>query len=142
MDDLTKLAISKSLEKSLTKGFKAEPGVHNIDEIVSIRVQGTITKGADVPYTPTVDIPMLATLAIVLEKAGFQRENAKKLLVEAMQEALAIGEQAAGSVADRVKDIETAMTHVRQITDALPKKMKSGATNVRVTFVELEAVVN
>jgi hypothetical protein len=137
MDDLTKLAISKSLDKSL-KGFKAEPGVHNIDTTVSIRVQGTIAKGADAPYTPTVDIPMLPTLAIVLEKAGFQRETAKRLLIEAMTEALAAGEQAAGPVADRVKDIETAMTHVRQVTNALPKKIKSGATTVKITIEELD----
>ena len=68
MDNLTKLAISKALEKD-TKNFKATPGVHDIDTTITLRVKGTVKKGADSDYTPTVDIPLLPTLALVLEKA-------------------------------------------------------------------------
>ena len=139
MENLIKLAIIKSLDKEV-KDFKATPGVHQVDEIVTIRVVGTITKGQDNEYTPTVDIPLLPTLALVLEKAGFQRELAKTLLVDAMREALELQEKGASFVAERCKNIEAAMEHVKQVTGALPKKIKSGATTVKVTVEELDLV--
>lgn len=137
MNDLLKVALAKLLEKD-TKGVKLPVGVHTVDQTVVLKLKGQVTKAKDVPYTPTVDIPMLTTLALVLEKSGFQRERSKLLLVEAMTEALALGEKGSEHVAERVKDIETAMGHVREVTGALPKKTKSGATKVEV---ELEEVV-
>lgn len=137
LNDLTKVALAKLLEKD-TKGVVIAPGVHNVDETVVIKLQGTITKGAPVNYTPTVDIPMLTTLALVLEKSGFQRERSKALLVEAMTEALALGEQGSEHVAERVKDIEAAMGHVREVTEALPKKTKQGATKVEVALTAID----
>lgn len=137
MDNLLKLAVAKAFEKD-TKDFKAAPGVHNIDTTVVLRIKGTVNKAEDRPYTPTVDIPMLTTLALVLEKAGFMREKAKTLLVEAMTEAIALGDKGSEHVAAQVKDIESAMEHVREVTGALPKKTKSGATNVKVTVEEVE----
>lgn len=137
MNDLLRVALAKLLEKE-TKNVKLPVGVHTVDQTVVLKLKGEVTKGKDVQYTPTVDIPMLPTLALVLEKAGFQRERSKALLIEAMTEALALGEQGSEHVAERVKDIETAMGHVREVTGALPKKTKSGATKVEV---ELEEVV-
>jgi hypothetical protein len=139
MDNLTKLAISKALEKD-TKNFKATPGVHDIDTTITLRVKGTVKKGEDSDYTPTVDIPLLPTLALVMEKAGFMRELAKKLLVEAMTEALELSAKGEELVADRVKNIDEAMAHVREVTKALPKKTKSGATSVKVTVEEVAPV--
>jgi hypothetical protein len=137
LNDLAKVALAKLMEKD-TKGVVLAPGVHNVDETVVIKLQGTITKGAQVTYTPTVDIPMLTTLALVLEKSGFQRERSKALLVEAMTEALTIGDKGSEHVAERVKDIEAAMGHVREVTDALPKKTKQGATKVEVELTAID----
>lgn len=140
MDNLLKLAIANHFGKD-TKEFKATPGVHNVDQVVTLRIKGQVTKLADTTYTPTVDIPMLPTLALVLEKAGFQRELAKTLLIAAMTEALEVGAKGAETVAERVKDIETAMEHVREVTSKLPKKSKSGATTVKISIEEVEAIV-
>jgi hypothetical protein len=137
LNDLAKVALAKLMEKD-TKGVVLAPGVHNVDETVVIKLQGTITKGAQVTYTPTVDIPMLTTLALVLEKSGFQRERSKALLVEAMTEALTIGDKGSEHVAERVKDIEAAMGHVREVTEALPKKTKQGATKVEVELTAID----
>lgn len=131
MNDILKLALVKKWEKE-TKNFKPLPGVHDIDAVLQLRVTGTVAKADDVEYTPTVDIPLLSTLALVLEKAGFMREKAKALLVEAMTEALELEEKGSELVAERVKNIEEAMAHVREVTGALPKKTKSGATKVNV----------
>jgi poly(A) polymerase Pap1 len=137
MNNLVKLAIAKSLEKA-TKEFKAAQGTHNIDTTIMLRVKGTVTKGADTEYKPTVDIPLLPTLALVLEKAGFMREKAKELLIEAMTEALELSAKGEKFVEERVKNIEEAMEHVQEVTEALPKKKKSGSTKVEVTVEEIE----
>lgn len=139
MLDVLKVALAKQLEKE-TKDIKVAPGVHNIDQVLWLRVKGNVTKAVDGEYIPTADIPLLPTLALVFEKAGFQRENAKKLLIAAMTEALSVGEQAEGPIADRVKDIETAMEHVRSVTAALPKKTRSGATKVKIEILEADPI--
>jgi len=137
MNDLLKLAIAKQFEKD-TKDFKPTTGNHDIDQTITWRVVGTISKKADYPSTPTVDIPLLATLALVLEKSGFMRDKSSAILVEAMTEALKLGEKGADHITERVKDIEAAMKKVREVTQALPKKNKSGPTTVKVTIEEVE----
>lgn len=119
-------AIAKSIETS-----PLTPGRHEVHGRVTFEVNGVIVKSNDSEYTPTVDIPLLATLALVLEKSGVTRENSKKLLIEAMQEAIVFGQSGSGAVSERVRDIETAMAEVRQVTAALPKKTRSGQTRVQ-----------
>jgi len=111
----------------------------NLQMALEIDVQGTIRKSADEEYTPTISIPITLALALVLEKAGFQRENAKALLISAMTEALTLDpkEKANEHIAQRLKDIETAMTHVQQITSALPKQSRKGKT-----FPKLHGIVS
>ena len=65
------------------------------------------------------------------------REKAKELLTAAMLDALNADIEASDLVALRVKEIEEAMEHVREITGALPKRLRSGATNVDVEVNEL-----
>ena len=125
-------AAIKKLTEAL-KGTKIEPGVHDVDGQVVVTVHGTVNKGDDVAYVPTADIPLLSTLALVLEKSGFQRERSKLLLIEAMQEALAVDTAASHAVASRVRDIEEAMEHVRSVAASLPHKIRTGPTSVRVS---------
>jgi len=138
INNLLKLAIANSFGKD-TKEFKATPGTHNVDQVVTLRIKGQIKKALDGEYTPTVDIPLLPTLALLLEKSGFQRELSKKLLVEAMTEALSWGDKASEDIESKTKDIQEAMAHVREITNKLPKKTKSGATTVKVSIEEVNA---
>ena len=126
-------AIAKSIELS-----PLPVGRHEVKGQVTFQVDGVVIKGADVEYTPTVDIPMLATLALVLEKSGITREHSKKLLVEAMQEAIVLNQKGSETVAERLKDIETAMVEVREVTAALPKKTRSGATKVQAKVEVVE----
>lgn len=125
-------------------------GTHTLAETVTIQVAGTVTKGADESYVPTVDIPLKLALACVLEKAGFQRENAKKILLEAMTEALTLGDKeeellkqtttltpAELALATRLKDVQSAMEHVKDVTRNLPTKTRKGKTIVSVSFDHL-----
>lgn len=135
MDDLIKLALANSFKKA-TDNFKPVPGVHNIDATFTLHVKGTVTKSADGLSKPTVNIPLKTTLALILEKSGFMREHSKALLIEAMQEALALEAKGEEFVAERVKNIEEAMSHVEEIIGELPKVPKSGRTTIKVTVEE------
>lgn len=128
MNDAILTAIAKSL-----KTAPLLPGTHEVHGRVTFQVDGVVIKGQDVDYTPTVDIPLLTTMALLLEKSGITREHSKRLLIESMQEAIVFGQQGAETVSERVKDIEAAMEQVREVTDALPKKTRTGATKVQAT---------
>lgn len=140
MNDVVMVALAKSLEKA-SKGMKLAEGEHSIDTTLTLKIRGTVKKGADNEYTPTVDIPLLSTMALLLEKSGFQREHSKALLIEAMQEALAVDVEGDEVVAERVRDIEAAMVHVREVTGALPKKTRNGPTNVAVEIIDATPIV-
>lgn len=140
MNDVITVALAKALEKT-AKPIKLPVGEHAINQTITLQVRGTVKKGEDHEYTPTVDIPLLSTMALLLEKSGFQRERSKELLIEAMQEALAENVEGNEVVAERVRDIEAAMVHVRQVTEALPKKNRSGITNVNVEIIDATPIV-
>ena len=135
MNDAILVALSKLLNNNAPV---LAPGTYPVNGEVTLRVQGVVTKGEDSEYTPTVDIPLIPTLALVLEKSGITRERSIALLTEAMQEALALGQRAQGAVCDRITDIETALARVREVTDALPKKLRAGQTRVRGEIEILE----
>lgn len=133
MNDAILTAIAKSI-----KAAPLLPGRHEVKGKVTFQVDGVVIKGEDVDYTPTVDIPLLTTMALLLEKSGITREHSKKLLIESMQEAIVFGQQGAETVSERVRDIEAAMEQVREVTDALPKKTRTGATKVQATVKVVE----
>jgi hypothetical protein len=125
-------AAIKHLSETLKGMDKVAPGVHDVEGEVVVRVHGVVSKSEDVSYVPTTEIPLLSTLALVLEKSGFQRERSKALLIEAMQEALEAKVSADAAVKSRVRDIEEAMEHVRSVAASLPLKVRSGPTNISV----------
>ena len=135
MDALTTIALAKALTKQAAD-MVVGAGDYVIDRVLTIKVQGTVKKLTDVQYTPTVDIPMLPTMALLLQRMGVQREKAKEILVEVMTEALNENVQASELMAERVRDIETAMQHVVDVTSSLPKKTRAGATKVDLTIEE------
>lgn len=137
--------------KKLAEKTPLFAGQYSLAETLTIQVNGSVTKGADEDYIPTVDIPLKLALACVLEKAGFQRENAKKILLEAMTEALNMGDKeeellkqtttltpAELALATRLKDVQTAMEHVKDVTRNLPTKTRKGKTLVTVAIKEVE----
>lgn len=135
MDNAVIVALAKWF-KNAAENIVLPVGVHPIDTELTLTVKGAVEKFEDQQYTPTVDIPLLPTLALLLEKAGFQRERAKELLIDAMTDALNNGVEANEDIEDRIKDVHAAMQHVRQVTQALPKKTRSGRTTVAVAVTE------
>lgn len=139
MDSLIAKAIEKSAAKTAKK-LDLKEGVYDVDETMTIRVTGQIKKGKDEDYTPTADIPVKATLALLLEKSGITRDAATNLLVESMTEALEAGEKAEGAVQERLNDIDEAMERVQSATAKLPDKTRKGKTTCKVSLEVLEGV--
>ena len=113
------------------------PGQYEVDEVVTLRLQGIIKVSGMVEYTPTISFPHLTVMALLLHKMGFQRERASEMLVEAMRESLTIGEKADGAVGALVADLKTAMERVRSITAQLPKSTRRGPTRIEKMRVEI-----
>lgn len=139
MNPVTIIALAKHFEK-LAKCIKLPPeSFHTIDERVVLDVWGTVSRARDVQYTPTSDIPLVPALALVLQKAGFQRENAKALLIEVLTECINADEKAREALIEKT-GVAEAIQHVRDITSALPKKTKAGATTSACHVTEVESV--
>lgn len=144
MNALLATALQDAAKKLVKANGKVKAGVHRVDATVLVRLTGTVTKLEDTEKTPTVSIPLKATLALALQKAGIQRENIAAILVEAMTEALEMGEQGEARIADQLNDVEEAMQRVTAITRDLPKTPVSGATTCKLTceVEEVEEVRN
>lgn len=117
------------------------PGNYDIDETLTIHVSGSVKRAEDGKYTPTTSIPVKATLALVLHLAGFQRERAMELLVEAMTKALAESKQATPEIEALLADVETANKRVLASIAKLPKAPRKGATTVDTTVEVVEPAV-
>ena len=100
----------------------------------------TLTFGHDTDKAPTCSIPLLATMALLVKRMGFQREAALALLTEVMTEALTMDEKAADTLmADQgVKDAEKMVKE--QVISKLPrtavsKTVKAKGATLTVTGV-------
>lgn len=136
MDHLTAKAISKGTEK-LAADLTLAPGKYSIDTTLTLHVTGTVTRSADEEYVPTVSIPHKVALALFVEKMGAVSPNVQAMLLEAMSEALKVGEKAEGAVAERIRDLEAAEAKVTSLLDALPKAKRSGKTVCKVSVEEV-----
>lgn len=114
------------------------PGRHHFDEVVTIRVTGSVEKQGDQLVAPTVSVPLLLTLAVFVEKSGITREHALRLLREALVDALTNGTPKDEEIQSRMKDCEKAVEQVkRELISRLPKAKRSG----RVITKDLEVEV-
>lgn len=134
MHDILHVAIAKLLKDTPDLPV----GTVEVDETVTLKVKATIRRNKDGEYTPTVSIPLKATLALLLAKMGFQRERAAELLVDAMTEALNEDRLGEETITARLADVDTAMERVQEITAALPKETRKGAVTVKGSVEVIE----
>lgn len=135
------LALQKAVAEA-TKDMTLAPGSYQVDASFNVSIVGTMKKGNDVDYTPTVTIPLKQALALALHYAGCTRQNAQNIIIQAMTAALN-GEDV--SIADALPDVDAAMKHVQEITEALPKKTRSGALTSKLVLLvgdEQETIQN
>jgi hypothetical protein len=133
MDAALLTALSTVLAKLVKANGPLAPGHYNVSDTVTLAIDGEVVKGEDESYTPTVDIPLLATLALFIEGLRgkvqqVQVETIMETLVESMTAALSANVKADPVLKARLADIDAAMARVRSMTAALPDKTRTGKT--------------
>lgn len=140
MDDLLLTTLNACFSKLCKAGNPILPGSYNIDETITLRVAGTVDKGEDEAYTPTISVPVKALAATLLPRLGATREAAIATLVEAITEALNSGKKADETLRDRMKDADAAFDMVNQrVLATLPPSTRTGKTRVDATLVVVPA---
>jgi hypothetical protein len=138
MDAILLTALSTCLAKLNKASGPIAPGAYTVDETITVRVAGTVNKSEDELYTPTVDIPLLATMALFIDGLkgrvqGVQVETIMETLTEAMTAAITADVKANPVLKARIADVNAAMDRVREVTAALPDKTRTGKTFVDAT---------
>jgi hypothetical protein len=127
----------------LAKAWKDEPlelevGRHYFDEVLTVRVSGTVERQPDQQIAPTASIPLVATLALFWEKAGVTRDRALAMLKEAISEAMKDGANKGERIEARIKDVETAIQAVKEeLIAKLPKVKRAGRVSTKDLQIEI-----
>ncbi len=138
MDSTLKALLAKAWKD---EALDLEPGRHDLDEMVMVRVTGSVTKAADQMVAPTVSIPLITTLALFWEKAGIARDHALRLLREAILEAMADGANTDERIEARMKDVEKAVEAVKKdLISKLPKQKRAGRVVTKDLEIEVQPV--
>jgi hypothetical protein len=124
MNDNLKGIIAKSWKD---EAIDLEPGRYFCDEVLTVRVTGTVEKKDDDFASPTVSIPLIPTLALFWEKCGIARDHALRMLKEAITEAMLDGVKEDDHIQSHIKDVDAAIKAVRtDLINQLPKMRRSG----------------
>lgn len=140
MHNATMIAIAAQFEKDAktAKPLLPQETEWELDETVTLRVVGTVKKGADNEYIPTASIPIKMALALFIEKMGFMREHAMRLLVEAMNEALTRNDlESNEAIQERMRNIEASMERVQLMVGRLEPQVRNGSVRVKATVEEI-----
>ena len=115
-----------------------EPGRYEFDELLTVRVSGSVEKQADQLVAPTTSIPLVLTLALFWEKAGIVRDHALRLLREAITEAMTEKADNGERIEARMKDVDSAIKAVKEeLIAKLPKVSRSGRLVTKNLHVEV-----
>jgi hypothetical protein len=135
MDNIKGLLAKKWKNETL----ELEPGVHDFDETITIRVSGSVQKMDDQFVAPTTSLPTILTLALFWQKCGVTRDHALNMLKEALTEAMTNGKDKDTEIAARVKDVEKAVESIkRDLIAKLPKQKRAGRVVTKNLTVEVE----
>ena len=130
----------------LAKAWKDEvldlqPGRHHFDEVVTVRVSGSVEKQSDQMVAPTTSLPLIPILALFWEKCGVSRDHALRMLREAITEAMQNGKTKTEQIEARIRDVEKAVEAVKtDLIAKLPKQKRSGRIVTKDLSVEVMPV--
>jgi hypothetical protein len=141
--------MNSNVKALVVKKFKdaemdLEVGRHWIEEIVVLRVKGTVERHEDQWISPTVSIPLIPTIAFFWDRLGVEKDAAMRVLREAITEAMRLHTNESPAIKSRIDDVAEAVAAVkRDLISELPKMRRTGKTDVsdlRVTVNELTPV--
>ena len=116
-----------------------KPGVEaSFTGRVTMDLQMRMKRGEDTEKTPTTSFPLKFVLMKLFQKAGFQKENMKKFLLEAYAEYEATD---AEKMEEILEDTDAAMAEVTDTLKKLPKVAVKGAMRMELCEVEIVKVV-
>jgi hypothetical protein len=125
-------------KKWKNESVELEPGRHFFDEVLTVRVRGSVEKKDDQNVAPTTSLPTILTLALFWQKCGVTGDHALNLLKEAVTEAMTTGKSKDKEIAARVKEVEKAVETVkRDLIAKLPKQKRAGRVITKDLEVEL-----
>lgn len=136
MNDLIAVAL-KALFDKVCKGISVPVGEHDVDQTITLRVVGNVTKIADEEYTPTTSIPYKKAFEMFLARMGFQREAAMAALVQSMTDAINGVCPADVGLENYIK-VDEAEEIVRAGLQSMPAKIRSGKTFVDCTMAVVD----
>ena len=117
-----------------------EPGRYYCDELLTVRVTGTVEKKDDEFAAPTVSIPLIPTIALFWEKCGITRDHALRMLREAITEAMLDGVKEDDHFQSHIKDVDAAIKAVRtDLINQLPKMRRTGKVITKDLIVSVLA---
>ena len=116
-----------------------EPGRHYFDEVLTVRVMGTVEKQADQFIAPTVSIPLIPTLALFWEKSGIAQDHALRMLREAITEGMSVGgKDTTEEIQARMKHVEKAIQSIKEnLLEKLPKAKRAGRVITKDLQIEV-----
>lgn len=137
LNQIEKLAVAKAMAKKEADEARDGIGIGKQSVDFYLHVSGELSVAADTEKTPTVSIPLYATLAIALKKAGVQAENILALIESSVIEAIAKDQ----SMNDELSDsIEKICDHLKtRFAETLPKTPVRGAVKANLTVEKIEA---
>ncbi len=103
------------------------PGTHYVDEVLMVRISGTVEKQADQMVACTCSLPTIPVIALFWEKCGVTRDRALVMLREAILEAMAENTNMGERIEARIKDVETAVQAIKnELISKLPRTKRAG----------------
>lgn len=131
------LALNHAINAAAAKAARAEvgPGTYDID--VLVHVTGTVKVGQDTDRTPTVSIPLLSTLALVLHRSGFQRAAAIEIIRSAVTDALLLGKDATEEIL-KVSGVNEALDLIsNDLIPSLPRSHVKGRVTTQLVVEQV-----
>jgi hypothetical protein len=119
-------------------------GRTSIDTEFVVRIAGSVEKREDQFVSPTVSIPLIATLAFFVDKLGVEKTKALETLRDAITEAMMSDVEESPSIKSRIKEVSEAVAAVKKdLIERLPKMRRAGRVDLDdllVTVHELQRV--
>lgn len=139
MNDIETVAIAKVVKAAALTAARneLEPGRDQPVD-VTIRVFGTINVGEDGNRIPTVNIPIIAAMSLMLHDAGITGPHAVAAIMRAMRRAIENDEKATTILDGMRENMDEAERKVRAALAALPAVSVKGTVT---TKLEIETVV-
>ena len=135
-------ALNNAVISRVAKTMRGQvgPGEYPID--MTVRIVGTMNVQIDTTKAPTVCIPPLETMALLLHRMGFQREKALELMREVFTEAIGTTGRGQGSLEMLPHITELKERIERELIANLPPIPVKGAVKTNFAIEQIGTTVS